>query len=151
MRRHYETEQDRSREHNAITHVGRLWNCKGFKLPDRYWIDYALTRNGRVCAWAEVKCRTMKYPTIILSMQKVMFGRLLAKETGLPFFLIVMYENGDWFYLDITAAPFTLGWGGVGNMRDSQDREPLCHFAIPKTLQHFDGGNYVENYIERQR
>lgn len=106
--------------------------CRGelHKNPRSYRIDYMLTRGGAANAWLEIKCRAQRYDTLIVSLGKVMAGRELARETRLPFILVVSLPDGD-YYREVKAdEPLLIARGGRVDRNDPADMEPVVHFLM---------------------
>jgi hypothetical protein len=130
MRPYYENQRDLSNEHLVAT----ILKEKGIdlvKMPVSYRLDFAILRKGKVRGFAEVKTRNNrhnKYPTLMISLGKVMAARQLSEVTGTPSFLLVKFLDG--LYWCNFASPFNLEIGGRTDRQDAADIEPVAHFAI---------------------
>jgi hypothetical protein len=125
----YQTDRDAVSEEDTINFLRSKWNCKIERMPDFHEFDYAVINNaGSVKALIEIKNRkadAVKYPTIILSMSKVLAARQWADQ-GLRCFLVVRVGEGKPRILDINKTkPASIKFGG----RDGRNhQEPLAHF-----------------------
>ena len=91
-----ETEHNLKLELSTISDIGKAWKCEPVKLPQYCELDFALTRQGKIHAFAEVKCRTFthtRYRTSLIHLHKMMYARQVARETGIPTFLIVRWTD----------------------------------------------------------
>lgn len=140
----YETEQNR-RDEAAI--FARLflshpdWAARDLNLLnayyrgrlDRYIFD---KRTRRGIAWAEAKRRDHEYGafnTIILGVGKWSNGLYFAWTTGVPFWLVVAYNDGDYLYEHHADNRADLGCydgGRTVDQRDPADVEPVMHIPI---------------------
>lgn len=58
--------------------------------------DFTILCNGRPCGYIEVKARTIthtKYPTLILSLKKLISNSRLAISSGLPVYVIIRWKS----------------------------------------------------------
>jgi len=118
----------------------RTWkHVEAHKLPIKYIVDFALYAGGRLEGFAEFKrrqCSVEKYPTVILSLHKVMEGVRLAKCTATKFIFAVKWD--DAFGYKVLEEPFAnVSQGGTFRRCDEDDVEPLLH--IPFTGFKFMG------------
>ena len=133
-RKMYETEEHLKNERAVANIIERSWKCKLKKLSYKLMVDFAICQNDVIKGWVEVKCRKISYstsPDYMISMHKINFARQLSRETGLPFFLVVQFN--DWLcYWKDEGEKLPLMWGGVSKkyMRDDQDREPCYYIPI---------------------
>lgn len=133
VRPRYETSEDLTREDDFSRVVGKKFNCSFSKMPDRYGLDFCLTRGGVATAFAEIKVRSNprgKYPTYMISLSKVTSANVLNASTGLPCFLLVRWTD-CWGYVRIDGmiAQGNVGIGGRTDRGDPQDMEPV--YLIP--------------------
>lgn len=128
MRPYYENQRDLSNEHLVAT----ILKEKGIdlvKMPISYRLDFAMLRKGKVRGFAEVKTRNNrhdKYPTLMISLGKVMAARQLSEATGTRSILLVKFLDG--LYWCDFASPFNLEIGGRKDRQDAADIEPVAHF-----------------------
>ena len=91
-----ETEHDLKLEHLTMQSICNAWNCKAAKLPAHQRLDFALIRDGEICAFAEIKCRTFemgRYKDTMLHFDKIMAARALSQNTRLPSLLVVRWTD----------------------------------------------------------
>ena len=137
----YESDGDLANETAVASYVGARWNCNFEKLPISYHLDFALTREGAVEGFAEIKCRTSertRYPTYMIALSKLNAAMTLRHVTGLPVFLIVRWRGGEIGYcdlLDVIMDSLTVEMGGRKDRGDWQDVEPVAHIDIGKFLK----------------
>ena len=127
MRPRYETYADLSNESEIIDDACVAWQCQAIKLPNSYRLDFALLRDEKVVAFAEVKRRNVlhnAYPTAFISLSKVMTARLMRP---LPSFWIVAWDDGiGYVRLDNHNGEITMA--GRRDRHDPADIEPMAHF-----------------------
>lgn len=126
----YENEETLAVERAAITAVAERWNASVVKLPRRYSADFALLRNGDVKAWVEFKERKNpigKYPTYTVSLFKYTNLLSLARDTGLPSFLIVEWKDCVG-YAEIPV-DHQIIFSGRKDRGDWEDMEPMVEIA----------------------
>lgn len=125
----YQTKSDVVSEEETISYLRCKWNCDIERMPDFHEFDYAIINQaGSVKGLVEIKNRkanAASYPTIILSMSKVLAARQWHDQ-GLRCFLVVRVGKGKPRYLDINQTkPAGIKFGG----RDGRNhQEPLAHF-----------------------
>ena len=126
----YETNAHLKKEYEVRDIIQEKWNCKLNKLPHKDILDYAVSREGIIQAWIEIKCRKQEATTslsLMISMHKINKGRALSDATGKPFFLFVKF-NKDIYYYEDKREEHALRWAGrIKTQRDDQDQEP-CYF-----------------------
>lgn len=127
----YETEATLSAERLFAEKIQGCWRCTLDKLPRKYGIDFMARRNGILAAWVELKCRTTyrtQYAEYMLSLDKWMHGRAIARDTGAPFLLAVRFTDCDMFLDCNDTIQIKIGFQGrTRQTRDWQDIEP-CVF-----------------------
>ena len=114
---------------DALANIG----VEVYKLPIQYRLDWLLRRNGQPIGFAEVKarkCDLHTYPTVMISLSKVMHARLLTEATGLPAHLILLYRDAL-AKLDF-AADFTVHPGGRTDRNDPQDLDVCAYYPISR-------------------
>jgi hypothetical protein len=100
----YETEVDRINETIiARQFLSRLPRAEGIDIQYSLLkanpfeeFDFTILCKGRPCAYIEVKARTIthtKYPTLILSLKKLISNSQLAISTGLPVYLLIRWKS----------------------------------------------------------
>jgi len=121
----YETSEDLGRERDVVANIEKRWSCQAQKLPMRYKLDYALMRNGKVSAWAEIKCRGQRYATYLISLDKVSAGLRLSEISSLPFLIVVRYDDGTYYCTVTKDLVYDIEWGGRKDRNDPEDQEPV--------------------------
>ena len=126
----YENEQTLAQERTAIVMVAEKWGASAVKLPRRYSADFALLKGNAVKAWVEFKGRKNpmdKYPTYTVSLYKYMNLCALARDTGVPSFLIVEWEDR----VGYTPIPVKhqIIFSGRKDRGDWEDVEPMVEIA----------------------
>jgi len=135
----YETEADLARERAVIERLnGGFYEIR--KLPIKLHVDFGLfdKETGKLRRWAEIRCRNNprdKYPTLFISLEKMLYISQLVNITSKPLSLLVEWtdvtgrfdiEKGD------SLEEFDITWGGRGQLRDDQDVEPVMHIPNNK-------------------
>ena len=134
MRPKYETDHDIKNERlvaDALENIG----VEVYKLPVQYRLDWLLRRDNQPIGFAEVKarkCDLNTYPSVMISLSKVMHARLLTEATGLPAYLILLYRDAL-ARLDF-ASEFTVNPGGRADRNDPQDLD-VCAYYPRERLQ----------------
>ena len=132
MRPRYESKQDLNNERlvaDALENIG----VEVYKLPVQYRLDWLLRKGGQPIGFAEVKarrCDMKTYPTVMISLSKVMHAKMLTEATGLPCYLILLYRDGL-ARLDF-AADFSVGPGGRSDRNDPQDHDVCAFYPIER-------------------
>jgi hypothetical protein len=132
MRPLYESAKDLSNEFRVSGTLKECWDAEFVKLPMAYHIDWAIIRGSEIKAFAEFKRRHNpkdRYPTFMLSLKKFQNGKSLGAEVGVPFLIIVEWDDGLW-YCDAKNVERTYGFGGRRDRNDSQDQEPVVFIPI---------------------
>jgi len=135
MRVLYENSATLENESSVASVLEKSWGCRAFKLPISFRVDYALTVEGMIKSWAEIKCRGKRYDDMHLSLHKWMAGVELSRRTGLPFVLVYAFNDGIvWRRVDTDQPELTIG--GRTDRGDWQDTEPMATFQLKgfKTL-----------------
>ena len=127
----YETDEDRQREREIAAKVAKAWSGEMVKLTRMYPIDYIFVHKGICTAWVEIKSRTTvknNYPTYYIDIDKIMFGRQMSKETGLPFLVVVAWADQTCF-LEITKN-YPIRFAGRVDRDDWHDKCPVYEIPI---------------------
>lgn len=81
--------------------VSELFGLEWNKLKDVYHLDFALTKNGLVAAWAEVKTRRATKQQLVegikpmlMNLSKWHAAYRMCDTTAAPFYYIVKSEDG---------------------------------------------------------
>lgn len=128
MRPRYESKRDLDNERlvaDALENIG----VEVYKLPVQYRLDWLLRRDGQPIGFAEVKarkCNMKTYPTVMISLSKVIHARMLTDVTDLPCYLILLYRDGL-ARLNF-ASDFTVGPGGRSDRGDPEDHDVCAYY-----------------------
>jgi hypothetical protein len=135
----FETPEDRAREKTVADLVAAKWKCDLFKTPDRYAIDYLLTRNRTATAVCEIKSRFLPWAEVcgyggyLLNVSKWLSAHALCSSMSLPFLLVVRADDGIWFreFAPMPLAPgyHVVVYGCRKDRPDQQDGGPS--FRVP--------------------
>lgn len=127
-----ETEADLANESAAAAELSSRWGVKVVKLsPFLYTVDWTLVREERVIGFAEFKFRTKKHPKTLLSAAKYWKMQELAKDSGVPVFLIVRWPDDLWaFKIDATQR-WVPKLGGSPRGQNG-DMEPVVYIPTKK-------------------
>ena len=91
-----ETAADRDREEAIIARLAHLWGCAITPLAQHYQLDGAITRNGQLVGWLEIKtCSiiSMKAESFHIRAEKCAFGMMMARQFGIGFIVAVQFED----------------------------------------------------------
>jgi hypothetical protein len=130
VRPRYERPADLTVERKVAAQLERK-GIKLHKLPVSYRLDFAMFKNGKLKGWAEIKARRNnhdRYPTLLISLGKVMAARQLADVSGTRSILLVQYLDGL-YWCDFASA-FEIRMGGRYDRGDADDVEPVAHFPM---------------------
>lgn len=132
----YETSRTMEAERQTIERVSKAWDVKFSKMPKFYRVDWAAVNpQGKVIGWAECKRRHTgkdSYKTFIISLGKALAGLELYEQTGIPFLIIVEWNDGLGYYKLKEIDSASIEVGGRFDRGDAQDIEPLLHIPITK-------------------
>lgn len=129
MRPIYESQFDRNNEQDVADILSKTWEAEIKKLPMSYNVDWIMLRNGEIKAFAELKVRKNykdKYPTLLLSFNKWRHGIDMGKTVGVPFIIIVKWNEGI-FWHTAGKSSVTFGVGGRRDRGDPYDIEPVVY------------------------
>jgi hypothetical protein len=121
----YETGASRNSEADVAKTLSLEWDCEVMKMPRYYEVDVFLNF-GAEKAIAEIKCRynsINKYPTFTISAKKVVAGVTLARELGIPYMIVVRWDEGIYYY-ECWSAKLPVVFQGRSDRGDWQDVEP---------------------------
>lgn len=130
MRPRYERPRDLTNEQRVAARMKER-GIELRKMPISYRLDFAMFRDGKLRGFAEVKTRNNRhdtYPTLMISLGKVMAARQLAEVSETRSVLLVQYLDG--IYWCNFASPFEVAMGGRWDRADDDDVEPVAHFPI---------------------
>ena len=132
----YENEASLKGEADTIFEVSKAWNAELVKLPIKNKIDCLMKskKSGDPRAFVELKRRTCKrhqYKTYMLSLDKWLAGLTMETHTGLPFILVVDWEDEiGYLKCNEVVAETKVNMGGRTDRNDAQDIEPVVHIPI---------------------
>ena len=125
----YESREDRAHEQQLVTRFAGAFGRRARKLPLQYRLDYAIiNERDDVLAFAEAKWRSHafgQYPTLILSLNKVLAAMHLSSAFGRDSWLVVRWADCCG-YTRITG-DYRVTILGRSDRGDWQDIEPVCH------------------------
>jgi len=130
MRPRYERPRDLTNEQRVAARMKER-GIELRKMPISYRLDFAMFRDGKLRGFAEVKTRNNRhdtYPTLMISLGKVMAARQLAEVSETRSVLLVQYLDG--IYWCNFATPFEVAMGGRWDRGDDDDVEPVAHYPI---------------------
>lgn len=132
-----ETPKDLANEEEAAQVLKEAWKVEVCKLSETlYRIDWALSRDNRVCAFAEFKTRSKKLGSLMISMAKYMHMVQIHRFTGLPTFLIVKWPDGYWYHEVAYVEQLPLDVRIGGNSRGQNgDIEPVIYIPVREFKQ----------------
>ena len=129
----YETQQDRDNERAVAEAIGQRYGCDMHKLPMKYILDFAATRDGRVVAFIEVRCRNIastQYDEFMVSVGKLLAAKSLTSCTGIPCRLAVRWADGVTRITNLPPENYDVRIGGSTRRNDWQDIEPMAYIKI---------------------
>jgi hypothetical protein len=132
MRPVYENKEDSKREADVAKILEKSWKCDLIKMPPKSPFDYAAKRGKLIEAIVEIKTRTntfQKYPTYMISAEKVCACMQRSIYLRVPFYLVVQFTDGV-YYWSSNQEGFTLDVGGRTERGDTLDLEMVCHIPI---------------------
>lgn len=114
----------------------QAWECQFHKLPIRYHLDYAVTKNDKLVAFVEVKVRNYTMDQIdgwggyMLSVGKLQAAQSLCSISKSVFCLVVHCKDGTYWTTIKNYSEFPVTITGRTDRGDAQDIEPCV--LIPK-------------------
>lgn len=132
MRPLYESAADLQNE-RVVAEALAAHGYEVIKLPIQYRLDWLLRRNQQPVAFAEVKarkCNLNTYPTVMISLSKVIHARMLADTTGLPCYLILFYR--DCIARLNFSDDFAVNPGGRADRNDPQDQDVCAYYPVTR-------------------
>ena len=119
----YENKEDSKREADVAKILEKSWKCDLIKMPPKSPFDYAAKRGKLIEAIVEIKTRTntfQKYPTYMISAEKVCACMQRSIYLRVPFYLVVQFTDATMFWAAKTI-DFTVEVGGRTDKGDIQD------------------------------
>jgi hypothetical protein len=130
VRTQYETQAMLEAEHDVIKRFTAGSDLEYRKLPLQYRADYAILTSGTLVSWVEVKIRTKKYSTYMVSLAKILGMINLSSASKKPAYLLVQYPDALLLHSVTENDLSYIGWGGRNDARDAQDEEPVCYIPM---------------------
>lgn len=129
----YATSTDTDNELAVQRAAGEAWGCEMVSFGPMNPVDGYITKEGRVTAVYEIKCRSniqSQYPTVYLALRKWFdLTRSALSFDVKPLFFVGWTDQIGWIDVrEIDARRLTLG--GRGDVRSTNDREPLIEVPI---------------------
>jgi hypothetical protein len=126
-----ETQADLNREAQVIKRVCNHFNCEALKLPTHQRLDFALTRQADIVAFAEIKvrrCASDAYKTAMIHLDKVIFAHQLSDIASTPAFLFIQWTDGLG-YVDFKSSFYTR-LGGRTDRGIVKDYSLVAHYPM---------------------
>jgi|TARA_E500000318_G_C3538840_1_gene203788 hypothetical protein len=133
----YEKSEDVQRERSVIDFVSSAWNCNYFKLPNKYFMDFALihreqgTSSYVIKCFTEVKTRNKEnklFPDFMISSNKIYKCRNASKDFSVPVYIIVHTPDGV-FYFNCSDKESKIAMCGRFDRNDPMDKESMHFFS----------------------
>jgi hypothetical protein len=128
----YETSGDRDAEHEIAEVLKRCWKLTSCdKLSPAYGLDFALRRDAKIVAFAEIKDRDIPLGMpggYYLAAQKARSACILAQSVHIPTLLVVRCRSGligFWYFCEADDGAI---WAGRKDRGDEFDMEPCVVF-----------------------
>lgn len=128
----YETADD-LRNERVVADALAEHGYEVIKLPIQYRLDWLLRRNNQPIGFAEVKarkCNLNTYPTVMISLSKVIHAQMLTQATGLPCYLILFYR--DCIARLNFSDDFAVNPGGRADRDDPQDQDVCAYYPVTR-------------------
>lgn len=128
----YETADD-LRNERVVADALAEHGYEVIKLPIQYRLDWLLRRNQQPIGFAEVKarkCNLNTYPTVMISLSKVIHAQMLTQATGLPCYLILFYR--DCIARLNFSDDFAVNPGGRADRDDPQDQDVCAYYPVTR-------------------
>lgn len=128
----YETAADLQNE-RVVADALAAHGYEVIKLPIQYRLDWLLRQNNQPIGFAEVKarkCNLNTYPTVMISLSKVIHAQMLTQATGLPCYLILFYR--DCIARLNFSDDFAVNPGGRADRDDPQDQDVCAYYPVTR-------------------
>ena len=133
----YETEDHLKAEKAVVEILEDSWKpLKAHKLPIKYVADHAFvdpSHTKSIRTFVEIRCRnhmSTTYSTYMISLYKFMRMMELRRRTEVTTVLVVDFQDGLYRYTLWPDKVYPPHWGGMGELRDWQDKEPVIYIPI---------------------
>ena len=130
MRTYYETQKDLDGEKKMAQIMEGKWACQMFKLPIKYHLDYAITRNDQIIAFCEMRSRKYSLEKLnemggfYISLEKWKSAKQLYDLTELPFIMALETPYALYYAMFKEFKPDGYTISGRKDRGDWQDIEP---------------------------
>jgi len=128
----YENAKNRKDQENLITVYMNHADATAYDCPPNYPLDYLCKRDKRTVAFVECRKRNKPfgyYPTVFCSMKKVMFGRDVISNFGIPVIFLVGFSDGVIATVNFDEHGF-IDLQNVNFRNDVNDLEPVMNWSI---------------------
>lgn len=138
-RQKYETSRDRANQDNVKKHIEKCLNVICVSTDELSAFDFLIIRkdHSKIEALAEYKKRSNKkdkYPTFLISEQKIIHGKKMAELSKIPFMLVVEWEDEIAAKKIGDISKYKIEMGGRSDRGDSKDQERMIHFPVSEFL-----------------
>jgi hypothetical protein len=131
LRTYYETQKDLDGEKKMAQIMEGKWACQMFKLPIKYHLDYAITRNDQIIAFCEMRSRKYSLEKLnemggfYISLEKWKSAKQLYDLTELPFIMALETPHALYYAMFKEFKPDGYTISGRKDRGDWQDIEPM--------------------------
>ena len=129
----YETLKDKVNEVNFSYDLAQKFGRRFEKLPRVYNLDFCIFKDDTPTGFAELKtrsCSTDEFPTLMISMLKVLAAHRLKEVTGLPSYLFVDWKGDNKRGMVSLNQSFSFSMGGRTDRNDPQDIDITAYIPI---------------------
>jgi hypothetical protein len=126
------TSADTANERAVADVVEGRWCCKVNSFGEFSSVDWWMSRDGKMAALAELKCRnnaSTKYSTVFLALRKWLDLQRFSLAFGLPSFFIVRFTDCIRF-IDVREVMGVLSIGQNSRNEKANDTEPVIEVPI---------------------
>ena len=137
----YESQVDLTHENKMKTFLEAKWNCTLHKVQLKYQVDWMAMRGKDPMAFVEFKHREKlsinAYPRYMISLDKLMKAKQLAREVEVPFIMVITFKEGTYYgvFAHNGLHDVTYGFGGRYDRGDAQDVEPMIYLPLKKFMK----------------
>lgn len=131
----YETQRNRDAERQVIDVFAEAYSYRCQRQEDRRRANYFCYRGDTLKLIAEVKCRTndrYEYPTVMIPLAKWNAGCRLSEKYGVPYALIIAWNDFIGALTNRKESYDRLGRGGRTDRGDPHDMEKMVYFDVEK-------------------
>lgn len=130
----YESDKDRVTQKKIADQLAQLWKCDVMTMPKRHPVDFLFGDTSGAC-WIEVKRRyveSKKYATLIIDKEKLVAGHRHSEATGLPFGIVVHWNDGIFFARVDDPSEYQCAPGGRRDRGDANDIDIVAHIPTQR-------------------